>query len=100
MRKWPQVRVSVWLGCRTEVQTASIPGLDDLLAQVQAEIPDLARPIECRPASTEPAYRIMIEARVTPPAALARHARRLAAHIQLCLGCRDGRVDVLSTAIS
>jgi phosphoglucosamine mutase len=36
MRKWPQVRVSVWLGCRTEVQTASIPGLDDLLAQVQA----------------------------------------------------------------
>ncbi len=61
MRKWPQVRASVHLGCRTDVQTVSIPGLEPLLVQTQAKIPDLARPIECRPASTEPAYRIMIE---------------------------------------
>jgi hypothetical protein len=96
MRKWPQVRVSVHLGCRTDVQVASIPGLDSLLAQVQTEISDLARPIECRPASTEHAYRIMIEARTTPPMILAHHARRLAKHIQKHMGCDGWPIDVLT----
>jgi len=96
MRKWPQVRASVHLGCRTDVQAASIPGLDILLAQVQAEIPDLARPIECRPASTEHAYRIMIEARTTPPVILAHYTRRLAEHIQKHMGCNSWPIDVLT----
>ena len=96
MRKWPQVRASVHLGCRTDVQTTSIPGLDTLLAQIQTEIPDLARSIECRPASTEPAYRIMIEARCTPVDVLTRHALRLAEHIQCRLGCNGWPIEVLS----
>ena len=94
MRKWPQIRASVHLGYRTDLQTISIPGLDVLLAQVQSEIPDLARPIECRPASTEPAYRIMIEARMTPPDVLAHYARRIAEHIQRYMGCHGLPIDV------
>jgi phosphoglucosamine mutase len=95
MCKFPQIRASVHLGFRTDIQSGSVPGLGSYLAQIQAEIQDLVRPIECRPASTEPVYRIMIEARTTPTPVLAQYAQRLGRYIQQHLGCTGWPIEVL-----
>ncbi|HEC34033.1 MAG TPA: phosphoglucosamine mutase [Chloroflexi bacterium] len=94
MRKWPQVKVSVPVGRRVYVPPDDIPGLIALIQQTQTAIPDLTR-LECRPASTEPVYRIMLEARVTPIPILAKQAHHLAEHIQRHFGCLGRPVDIL-----
>ena len=60
LRKWPQVNVSAGLGDRIFHPAPDIPGLESLKEQVRQQVPDLSR-FECRPASTEPVYRIMLE---------------------------------------
>ena len=57
-------------------------------------IPDLSR-FECRPASTEPVYRIMLEAKETPVPVLAQQATRLAHHIQTHFGRLGESIEIL-----
>lgn len=94
MRKWPQVRASIWVGRRVNVPPEGIPGLPDLLQRTREEIPDMTR-LECRPASTEPVYRVMLEARRTPVEVLARYVLRLAGPIQHYFGTPGRPVEVL-----
>jgi len=86
MRKWPQVKASAWIGRNARLPSADeIPGLPALLHQTRGVIPDLTH-LECRPASTEPVYRIMLEASTTATAVLGQHARRIGEYIQQYLG--------------
>ena len=94
LHRWPQIKVSVELGRRTTQKAEDIPGLVELMDKTRASIPDLSR-IECRPASTEPVYRLILEACVTPTGVLVQHASRLAAHIQLFFGCSDKPVQII-----
>ncbi|MFN3763667.1 MAG: hypothetical protein ACK4WK_10785, partial [Anaerolineae bacterium] len=89
-----QVRASIWVGRRMAVLPDEIPGLPECLQRVQEEIPDLTR-LECRPASTEPVYRVMLEARHTPVGVLAQHVLRLAGPIQIYFGSQGRPVEVL-----
>jgi phosphoglucosamine mutase len=92
-KKWPQVNVSARLGDRMLPKTEVIPGLDELKQRVWHEIEDLTR-FECRPASTEPAYRVMLEARATPLPVLAGYAYGVARYVQKSLGKLDEPVDL------
>lgn len=94
MRKWPQVKASVYMRHRVLAQADEIAELPDLLQETQEAIPDLTREVECRPASTEPVYRIMLEARFTDVATLARHARRLGEHVQHHFACLGLPIEV------
>ncbi len=94
MRKWPQVRASIWVGRRVDVRPEEIPGLADRIQRVREDIPDLTR-LECRPASTEPVYRVMLEARHTPVEVLAQSVLRLAGPIQHHFGTQGRPVEVL-----
>jgi phosphoglucosamine mutase len=95
MRKWPQVKASVGLEHRVVTQSVDIPGLENMLDQTRRAIPDLSH-IECRPASTEPVYRIVLEAQATPVSILAEHALRLGQHIQRCLRCPTQGIHILN----
>lgn len=77
MKKFPQINVSINIHQRSQTKAENIPDLAELLAHLWVLIPDLTR-IECRPASTEPTYRIMIEARETPISILTKYALHLA----------------------
>ena len=81
LRKWPQINASVMLGGRIHSKSEKIPGLAELREQVRNEFPDLSR-FECRPASTEPVYRIMLESRDIQVPVLVEQALRLARHVQ------------------
>jgi phosphoglucosamine mutase len=94
MQKWPQINVSVKLGNRMFAKSEKIPGLDECKERVQNGIKDLSR-FECRPASTEPIYRIMLEAKNTPSHVLTQHAMGLAHHIQKHFDRLDEPVEVL-----
>ena len=94
MKKWPQINVSVMLGRRMFSRSEEIPGLVDRKAEVQDTIKDLSR-FECRPASTEPVYRIMLEAKNTPLPVLTQQAMELARHIQKHFGSPDEPVEIL-----
>jgi phosphoglucosamine mutase len=94
MFKWPQINVLICLGERTQASAGEILGLDRRIEQTRRAIGDITR-LECRPASTEAAYRIMIEARATPISILARHALDLSQHIQRNLGCAGMSIRIL-----
>jgi phosphoglucosamine mutase len=94
LRKWPQVHTSVYLQERTPLKHHQIPGLSEFLEQVRERIPDLSR-LECRPASTEPSYRIMLEAQETPIHVLADVAKQIASHVQKELKSDGHPVDIL-----
>jgi phosphoglucosamine mutase len=94
LRKWPQVNTSVYLNRRTTASAHQIPGLLDLLEIVKQQVPDLSR-LECRPASTESSYRVMLEAAETPVHVLADIARRVAEHIQFKLECIGHPIEIL-----
>lgn len=94
MRKWPQVKASIRIGRRVDVPPDDIPGLTDLLQRTREEIPDLTR-LECRPASTEPVYRVVLEARYTPVNALAQQVLRLAEPVQKYFNTQGRPVEVL-----
>ena len=94
MRKWPQVNISVHLGEKHLEGKKKIAGLAELLACLQEEIKDISR-LECRPASTEPVYRIMLEARETSLETLTDVACGIALHIQKTLGVAGEPVDIL-----
>jgi phosphoglucosamine mutase len=81
LRKWPQINVSAHLGGRVVSKSEEVPGLEELKHRVTKEIKDLSR-FECRPASTEPVYRIMLEAPDTPLDVLAGYGYGLARHVQ------------------
>jgi phosphoglucosamine mutase len=81
MKKFPQINVSIHLHQRTQTTAENIPDLAELLSNLWVLVADLTR-LECRPASTEPIYRIMLEARETPIHILAQHALHLARPIQ------------------
>jgi phosphoglucosamine mutase len=94
LRKWPQINVSVTLGGRMLSQSEEIPGLSESKQKLCDAIQDLSR-FECRPASTEPVYRIMLEATETPVPVLAQHALELAHHIQKHFGRQGEPVEIL-----
>ncbi len=94
LRKWPQVHASVYLNERTVLLSDQISGLSELLERIKEKIPDLSR-LECRPASTEPSYRIMMEARETPIHILADFTRQVAYHVQKALDSHRHPVEVL-----
>jgi phosphoglucosamine mutase len=87
LQKWPQINVNLELECRTHELKERIPGLVDKIAELEQRHPDLAVRA-CRPASTEAAYRIMLEARQTPVPVLAGCAAEMAALIQCHLHCQ------------
>lgn len=95
IKKNPQVTVTVHLRERIDHRCDEIPGLPKLLQDIQNELPDLERPIECRPASTEAAYRLVIETRETTLALLKHNALRLAKHIQTFFKCEDLSTDII-----
>lgn len=98
MRKWPQIKVAVWIGRGAYLPPAAgVPGLLALLSKTCEVIPDLEK-LECRPASTEPVYRIMMEARTTETTILARHAFAIAKHIQCHFGRVGSPVQILDCA--
>ncbi len=94
LRKWPQVHTSVYLNDRTALLSNQISGLPELLEWVREKIPDLSR-IECRPASTESSYRVMLEARDTPVHILADFTKRVASHVQQELGSQGHPIEIL-----
>jgi len=94
MRKFPQIKASVYIGRRTDIPVEEIPGLSEQLALVRTQIPDLAV-LECRPASTEPVYRIMLEARHSSVTMLAHHAYRIGVIIQAHFARLDLPIYVL-----
>jgi hypothetical protein len=94
LRKWPQVNSSAHLNQRTALLAHQIPGLSDLLETVKQQVPDLSR-LECRPASTEPSYRVMLEAMETPVHVLADMARQVAEHVQYQLECLGHPIEIL-----
>ncbi|HQE92966.1 MAG TPA: hypothetical protein PLH19_09045 [Anaerolineae bacterium] len=95
MRKWPQIKASVWIGRGASLPSAEgIPGLLSLLSKICDAIPDLNK-LECRPASTEPVYRIMMEARITDTSVLARHALAIVKHIQQHFGRVGSPIQIL-----
>jgi phosphoglucosamine mutase len=94
MRKWPQINVSVTLGGRILSPSEEIPGLADVKQKLCDAIEDLSR-FECRPASTEPVYRIMLEAQETPIPVLAQQALGLAHHIQEYFGRQGEPIEIL-----
>lgn len=96
IKKNPQVTVTVHLHERVVHQCDEIPGLVKLLQDIQNDLPDLDRPIECRPASTEAAYRLMIEARETTPALLKHRAGQIAQFIQKFFKCEELKIDIIS----
>ena len=94
LRKWPQVHTSVYLNERTVLLSGQILGLSELLERIKEKIPDLSR-LECRPASTEPSYRIMMEARETPVHILADFTRQVANHVQKALDSHGHPIEIL-----
>jgi len=99
MRKWPQVKASVWIGHGTPLpQACDIPGLLTLLDQTRSAITDLVS-FECRPASTEPVYRIMLEARRTDTAVLAQYTRGIAEYIQQHIGRVGSPISILNCTV-
>lgn len=94
LEKYPQIKASVHLGRVLRVSPEDIPGLDDLMEELRRQVLDLTQ-LVCRPASTEPFYRIILEAEQTSIDWLAWHARRLAHCIQRGLNCFGLPVDVL-----
>jgi phosphoglucosamine mutase len=94
LRKWPQVNTSAFLNQRTKVPAHQIPGLSDLFEVIKQQVPDLSR-LECRPASTESSYRVMLEAAETPVHILAEIARQVAEHIQQKLECIGHPIEIL-----
>ena len=65
MQKWPQIKISVPVGRRTKILAEQISGLQEACQAVLLEIGDITQ-LECRPASTEPIYRIMLNRINTP----------------------------------
>jgi phosphoglucosamine mutase len=94
MRKWPQINASVLLDRRMFSKSEEIPGLAECENQIRKKIKDLSR-FECRPASTEPVYRIMLEAKNTPVSILAQQAMGLSHHIQKHFGRLGEPVEIL-----
>jgi phosphoglucosamine mutase len=94
MRKWPQVHTSVYLHEQTALSSDKIPGLSELLERIKEVIPDLSR-LKCRPASTEPSYRIMLEAQDTSIRSLADFAKQIAFHVQRELKSDGHPVEIL-----
>lgn len=94
LRKWPQVNTSVYLHKRTTLPASQISGLSDLLEKIRQQVPDLSR-LECRPASTEPSYRVMLEAVETPIHILAELTRQVAQHVQRELESLGYPVEIL-----
>ncbi len=94
LRKWPQVNAAVYLRERTSVAASQIPGLESLLDSIRQTAPDLSR-LECRPASTESSYRIMLEATGTPIHILAELTRQTALHIQKELDSLGQPIEIL-----
>jgi len=94
LRKWPQVNASIGLHKRTTLEAEEIPGLTALLDAVRQRVPDLSR-LECRPASTEPSYRFMLEAVETPIHVLADLSRQVARHVQKELDSSHQPVEIL-----
>ncbi len=86
-RKWPQVLGSIALCERTSLSKEQIPGLSDQLECIQQRYPDVIVR-DCRPASTESSYRLMLEARFTPVETLAEllieAARPIHRHFSCC----------------
>jgi phosphoglucosamine mutase len=93
MQKWPQIKVSIPLKARTKAQFRQIPGLEKAMQSVVLEIGDVTQ-LECRPASTEPLYRIMLEARYTPVSVLIHVSRRLIEPIQKFFDVVNGQITV------
>ena len=81
MQKWPQIKVSIPLKERTKTEFNQIPGLWQAMQSIILEIGDVTQ-LECRPASTEPIYRIMLEARYTPVPTLIQTTRKLVLIVQ------------------
>ena len=94
LKKWPQVNASANLNQRTTLSAHEIPGLAELLETIKQQIPDLSR-LECRPASTEPSYRVMLEAAETRVHVLASIARQVAEHVQHQLECSGHPIEIL-----
>jgi phosphoglucosamine mutase len=92
--KWPQVNCSAYLNTRTKLKAGEIPGLPELLDRIQHEAGDLSR-LECRPASTEPSYRVMLEAHETPVGVLAAFANQIATHVQQALESNEQPIEIL-----
>lgn len=87
LKKVQQIKASIYTGRVGYPTPEAVPGLLDLLACTSEAIGDLVRPIVCRPASTEPVYRIVMESYLTPVNVLARHAQRIGRHLQQKIGC-------------
>lgn len=93
MRKWPQITASVWIGRGAFLpESKDIPGLSALLQKTYGAIPDLR--LECRPASTEPVYRIMLEARTTDVPMLMQHAQTIGEYIRARIGRADSPIAI------
>ena len=75
-------------------QLEEIPGMAERKQEVRDAIPDISR-FECRPASTEPVYRIMLEAKNTPLTILTQQAMKLAHYVQNHVGRQDDPVEIL-----
>lgn len=94
MRKNPQIKASIYLGKRTTLRADDVPGLESILNRTRLRIPDLLV-LDCRPASTEPVYRLQMEALHTDTATLAKFALPIAEHIQLHAGHSGLGIEIL-----
>lgn len=94
-KKNPQITVTIHLRERVVHRSDEIPGLSKLLDEITNEVSDLERPIECRPASTEAAYRLVIEARFSTQPLLRHRAMLIAKHIQVFFQCTELPIEIV-----
>lgn len=79
--KRPQINASVLLQKKTSIKVSNIKEIKEYIKFIRKSTPDLLN-LECRPASTEPVYRIMLEAKTTSILDLSKHAIKLGNLIQ------------------
>jgi phosphoglucosamine mutase len=94
MYKWPQIKVSVPIGKRTSTMPEQIPGLMEACQSLLLKMKDIMQ-LECRPASTEPVYRIMLETQYTPVPILVQEVVQLVRPIQKFFGISDSPITII-----
>ncbi|MBK9925439.1 MAG: hypothetical protein IPP66_09120 [Anaerolineales bacterium] len=97
MKKYPQLVVSINLDQRTSQKKEEICGLCDLIDKIELDHPDV-KISQCRPASTESCYRLVIASRATPVAILLSMAKKLGNCVYQSIATQNQAIHALDCA--
>ena len=88
------MNISVDLINKTDVKIEEIPRFSGMIEDIRKSISDISI-LECRPASTEPVYRIIIEAKETGINHLAKYGYSLAREIRTYFKSNQNEIHIL-----